>query len=83
MGIEGLIELAKFVQEGGTLITEGSTATIFPEYGMTTGVTVETPAQLFVRGSILRGKWSRREEPDRLRLRRHATCRSTSTRRRC
>ena len=33
MGLEGLIELAKFVQEGGTLITEGSTATIFPEYG--------------------------------------------------
>ena len=34
MGIEGLLELAKFVQEGGTLITEGSTATIFPEYGV-------------------------------------------------
>ena len=33
MGIEGLTNLAKFVQEGGTLITEGSTATIFPEYG--------------------------------------------------
>jgi hypothetical protein len=56
MGIEGLAELAKFVQEGGTLITEGSTATIFPAYGITTGVTVEEPAQLFVRGSILRAK---------------------------
>ena len=33
MGIEGLTKLAKFVQEGGTLITEGSTATIFPAYG--------------------------------------------------
>ena len=52
---KGCVELAKFVQEGGTLITEGSTATIFPEYGITTGVTVEEPAQLFVRGSILRG----------------------------
>ena len=30
MGFEGLMELYKFVQEGGTLITEGSTATIFP-----------------------------------------------------
>jgi hypothetical protein len=56
MGIEGLGELMKFVQEGGTLITEGSTATIFPEYGITAGVTVEEPAQLFVRGSILRAK---------------------------
>ena len=56
MGLEGLAELARFVQQGGTLITEGSTATIFPEYGITTGVTVEEPAQLFVRGSILRGR---------------------------
>jgi hypothetical protein len=56
MGLEGLAELARFVREGGTLITEGSTATIFPEYGLTTGVTVETPRDLFVRGSILRGR---------------------------
>jgi hypothetical protein len=56
MGLEGLAELAKFVQEGGTLVTEGSTSTIFPEYGLSSGVTVEEPAQLFVRGSILRGR---------------------------
>ncbi len=55
MGLEGLMELYKFVQDGGTLITEGSTATIFPEYNLTTGITVETPAQLFARGTILRG----------------------------
>ena len=29
--------------EGGTLITEGSTSTIFPEYNITSGVTVESP----------------------------------------
>jgi hypothetical protein len=63
MGLDGLLELVKFVQEGGTLITEGSTATIFPEYGITEGVTVEEPAQLFVRGSILRGKWSDKASP--------------------
>ena len=63
MGLEGLMNLAKFVQEGGTLITEGSTTTIFPEYAITSGVTVETPAQLFVRGSILRGKWADAKSP--------------------
>ncbi len=63
MGIEGLGELMKFVQEGGTLITEGSTATIFPEYGITSGVTVEEPAQLFVRGSILRAKITDMKSP--------------------
>jgi len=51
------------VQEGGTLITEGSTTTIFPEYGITTGVTVEEPAQLFVRGSILRAKITDMKSP--------------------
>src|ERR1043166_3022540 len=55
MGLEGLMELQKFVQEGGTLITEGSTSMIFPEYSLTTGITVENPTRLFARGSILRG----------------------------
>jgi hypothetical protein len=54
MGIDGLAELARFVQEGGTLITEGSTSAFVADYGMATGVTVEHPADLFVRGSILR-----------------------------
>jgi hypothetical protein len=63
MGMEGLLELAKFVQAGGTLLTEGSTATIFPEYGITTGVTVEEPRGLFVRGSILRGIISDAKSP--------------------
>jgi Zinc carboxypeptidase len=55
MGIEGLTELMKFVREGGTLIVEGSTATIFPEYGITSGITLENPSGLFARGSIMRG----------------------------
>jgi hypothetical protein len=56
MGIEGLAELAKFVRQGGLLVTEGSTATIFPAYGIASGVTVEEPAQLFARGSVLRSR---------------------------
>ncbi len=63
MGLQGLLELARFVEQGGTLITEGSTSTIFPEYGITSGVTVEHPAQLFVRGSILRAKFSDLKSP--------------------
>jgi hypothetical protein len=55
MGLEGLAELARFVEEGGMLIVEGATATIFPEYGLTAGVSVEEPADLYARGTILRG----------------------------
>ena len=54
MGFEGLTELAKFVQEGGALIVEGSTASLMAEYVLNSGVTVEHPANLFARGSILR-----------------------------
>jgi hypothetical protein len=63
MGIEGLVELSKFVEQGGTLITEGSTTTIFPDYGITAGVTVEHPTQLFVRGSILRTRFADKKSP--------------------
>jgi len=63
MGLEGLLELAKFVQEGGTLIVEGSTSTIFPEYGITTGVRVESSDRLFARGTILRGLIRDRKSP--------------------
>ncbi len=63
MGFEGLMELRKFVEAGGTLITEGSTATIFPEYHLTNGITVEEPANLFVRGSVMRGVVSDRSSP--------------------
>ncbi|MEO8681282.1 MAG: hypothetical protein ABI665_19685, partial [Vicinamibacterales bacterium] len=63
MGMEGLLNLVKFVQEGGTLITEGSTATIFPAYGVTAGVTVQSPEDLFARGTILRSKVSDKKSP--------------------
>ncbi|MGD0301822.1 MAG: M14 family zinc carboxypeptidase [Bryobacteraceae bacterium] len=55
MGMDGLAELAKFVQDGGTLITDGSAAALMADYGLAGTVTVEHPNQLFARGSILRG----------------------------
>jgi hypothetical protein len=63
MGWEGLTELVKFVREGGTLITEGATSTIMPEYNVTSGIAVENPEGLFVRGSIVRGVIADRKSP--------------------
>jgi len=63
MGFEGLLELSKFVQEGGALITEASTATMMAEYDLGAGVTVEHPADLFARGSILRATFADLKSP--------------------
>ncbi len=63
MGIDGLAELAKFVEEGGTLIADGSSAEFFAHYGLANGVSVEHPTQLFARGSILRGMITDRKSP--------------------
>jgi hypothetical protein len=48
------MELYKFVQDGGVLITEGATSTVFPEYNLTPGISIETPDNLYVRGSVLK-----------------------------
>src|SRR3954454_20303882 len=63
IGVEGLMELYKFVQEGGVLITEGATSTVFPEYNLTPGVSVETPDNLYVRGSVLKALLGDRNSP--------------------
>jgi hypothetical protein len=63
MGMEGLMALVAFVQQGGTLIVEGATSTIFPEYGITSGITVESSDRLFARGSIMRGMIADRTSP--------------------
>jgi hypothetical protein len=63
MGLEGLANLVKFVQEGGTLIVEGSTSALLPAYGAVSGVTVEEPSNLFARGSILKALLADKKSP--------------------
>jgi len=63
IGVEGLMELYKFVQDGGVLITEGATSTVFPEYNLTPGISVEQPEGLYVRGSVLKALVGDRTSP--------------------
>jgi hypothetical protein len=63
MGFEGLVNLMKFVQEGGLLMTEGSTSTIFPGYNLVPGITVEEPQGLFARGVVVKGLFADRKSP--------------------
>ena len=55
MGLDGLAELKKFVEEGGTLLADGSSAAVMADFGIASGVTVEHPANFFARGSLVRG----------------------------
>ncbi len=63
MGLDGLLELARFVREGGTLIVEGSTTAVLPEYGVTSGVSIESHDDLISPGSIHRGMISDTTSP--------------------
>ena len=63
VGAEGYKALYEFVQQGGTLITEGSTAAILPQMKLTPGVAFEDPPTLFARGTILRGVITDRKSP--------------------
>jgi hypothetical protein len=55
VGEDGMKALYDFVRQGGTLITEGGTASIFPNLNLAPGVKVEPAGNLFVRGSVMRG----------------------------
>ncbi len=63
IGQEGLQALVKFVQEGGLLLTEGSTSTIFPDYKLVSGVTVEQPTGLFAQGVVMKSVFADRNSP--------------------
>jgi len=63
MGPEGLQELAQFVRQGGTLLTEGSTAALLPAYGITAGIAAEEPLADQVHGAVLRGMFADRRSP--------------------
>ena len=63
MGLDGVLELEKFVRQGGTLITEGSTAAVLCAHGITPGVTVDEPAQPSGHGSVLRGIFTDKQSP--------------------
>jgi len=54
LGRDGLRELQRFVEEGGVLITEGDTSTLFPEYRLTWGVELEQPEGLWAPGSVFK-----------------------------
>lgn len=54
MGLEGLANLKRFVEEGGTLVTIGSTAEAMLDYGLVRDVRLREPRDLRARGTVVR-----------------------------
>lgn len=63
MGLAGVMNLQKFVQDGGLFIVVANNARIPIEYGLTNGVGIQEPRQLQARGSIFNATFSDRNSP--------------------
>lgn len=63
MGLAGVINLQKFVQDGGLFIAVANTARLPIDFGLTAGVSIQEPRQLQARGSIYNAKFADRNSP--------------------
>jgi hypothetical protein len=63
MGFQGLAALQDFIQRGGTFITLGTATNLPLEFGLVRGVGTSPPRDLFVPGSIVRGRAELRRHP--------------------
>jgi hypothetical protein len=55
IGLDGMTALSQWLEAGGVLITEGGTAAVFTNYGVTRGVDIVPARQLRASGGIYRG----------------------------
>jgi hypothetical protein len=63
MGLPGVANLQKFVQDGGTFIVIADNASIPINFGITSGVSIQEPRTLQARGSIFRAQFTDRRSP--------------------
>ena len=63
MGLEGLLHVKRFVEEGGLFITIGGNASIPIDYGLLEGVSVTQTRELQARGSVLQATLSDSASP--------------------
>ncbi len=63
MGLGGVVNLQKFVNDGGVFIVVTNTTRIPIDFGITTGVSIQEPRLLQARGSIYNARFSDRKSP--------------------
>ncbi|HKR61526.1 MAG TPA: M14 family zinc carboxypeptidase [Pyrinomonadaceae bacterium] len=63
MGMTGVMNLQKFVEDGGLFVVITNNARVPIDYGMTNGVSIQEPRQLQARGSVFTAQFSDRKSP--------------------
>jgi len=63
MGVTGVANLQKFIEDGGLFITIGGVSQIPIDYGITTGVSIQAADKLQARGSIYNSTFADRKSP--------------------
>jgi hypothetical protein len=63
IGLTGVANLQKFIEEGGLFVTVGGVSNIPIDYGITTGVSVQAADKLQARGSIYNATFADRKSP--------------------
>lgn len=63
MGLAGVMNLQKFVADGGLFVVIANSAHLPVDFGLTTGVSIQEPRLLQARGSIYNARFSDRKSP--------------------
>ena len=63
MGLQGVLHLKNFIEQGGLFITIGGNASIPIDFGLVDGVSISTTRELQVRGSVLNAVLADRKSP--------------------
>ena len=63
MELRGVLNLQRFIEDGGLFITIGNIAQIPVDYGLTTGVSIQDARQLQARGSVFSATFADKRSP--------------------
>ncbi len=63
MGLEGLLNVRRFVEAGGTFIWVGGNASVPIDFGLIEGIAIAPTPQLMARGSVLQAAFVDRKSP--------------------
>lgn len=63
MELRGVLNLQRFIEDGGLFITIGNIAQIPVDYGLTTGVSIQDARQLQARGSVFSATFADKKSP--------------------